>query len=52
MIFAASEATRTFIGRGARLLETKLQGSLELGYMAHLDSELRGSQQTELLGSY
>ena len=51
MICATSGATRPFNGRGARLLETKLQGSLELCYMAPLDFELHGSQQTELLGS-
>ena len=51
MIFATSGATRPFNGRGVGLLETELQGSLEMGYMAPLDSELRGSQQTELLGS-
>ena len=52
MIFASSGATGPFSGRGVGLLETKLQGSLELGYMAPLDSKLRGSQQTKLLGSY
>ena len=52
MIFAAGGATRPVNGRGTRLLETELQGSLELGYMAYLDFELRVSQQTELLGSY
>ena len=52
MIFVASGATRPFNGRGAGLLEIELQGSLELGHMAPLDSELCDSQQTELLGSY
>ena len=52
MIFTASGATRPFNGLGAGLLETELQGSLELGYMAPLNSELSGSQQTELLSSY
>ena len=52
MIFAASGAMRPFNGRGAWFLETELQGSLKLGYMDPLDPELRGPQQTELLGSY
>ena len=52
MIFATSGATRPFNGQGAGLLETELQGSLKLGYMASLDSELHGSQKTKLLGSY
>ena len=52
MIFAASGATRPFNGRVDGLLETKLQGSLELGYMAPSDSELCGSPISELLGSY
>ena len=52
MFFAASGATRPFNGRVAELLETELQGSLELGYMAPLDSEVRGSLTSELLGSH
>ena len=52
MIFTACGAMRPFNGRGVGFLETEIQGSLELGYMAPLDSELHGSQQTELLGSY
>ena len=52
MILAASGATRPFNGRVAGLIETKLQGSLELGYMAPLDSELRGSLTSKLLGSH
>ena len=51
MIFAASGPTRPFNGRVAGLLETELHGSFELGYMAPLDSELRGSLTSELLGS-
>ena len=51
MIFAASGPTRPFNGRVAEVLETELHGSFELGYMAPLDSELRGSLTSELLGS-
>ena len=52
MIFAASGAMQPFNGRVAGLLETELQGSLELGYEAPLDSKLRGSLTSELLGSH
>ena len=52
MIFSTSGATQPFNCRVARLLETKLHGSFELGYMALLDSELRGSLTSELLGSH
>ena len=52
MIFAASGATQPFNGRVAGLLETELHGSFEMGYMAHLDFELRGSLTFELLGSH
>ena len=52
MIFAANGAMRPFNGRAAGLLETKLQGFLELGYKAHLYSDLRGSLTYELLGSH
>ena len=52
MIFAVSGATRPFNGRVAGLIEIELQGSLELGYMAPLDYELRGSLTSELLGSH
>ena len=51
MIFVASRATQPFNDRVARLLETELRGSFELGYMAILDFELRGSSTSELLGS-
>ena len=49
MIFAASGAIRPFNGQVARLLETELQGSLELGYKAPLDFELCGSLTSVLL---
>ena len=52
MIFTASGATRPFNDQVARLLETELHGSFELGYMAPLDFELRGSLTSELLGSH
>ena len=52
MIFAASGATRPFNGQVVGLIETELQGSLELGYMAPLDSELRCPLTFELLGSH
>ena len=51
MIFAASGPTRPFNGRVAEVLEIELHGSLELGFMAPLDSEIRGSLTFELLGS-
>ena len=50
MIFAVGGATQPFNGRVAGLLETEQQGSLELGYMAPLNFELRGSLTSELLG--
>ena len=52
MIFDASGATRPFNGRVAGLLEIEFHGSFKMGYMAHLDSELRGSLTFELLGSH
>ena len=52
MIFATSGATRPFNGRVARLLETELHGSFELGYIAPLDFELHGCLTSELLGSH
>ena len=52
MIFAARGATQPFNGRVAELLETEIHGFFELGYMAPLDSKLRGSLTSELLGSH
>ena len=52
MIFAASGATRPFNGRVARLLETELHGSFELGNMDALDSKLRDSLVSEPLDSH
>ena len=50
MIFVVGGATLPFNGQAAGLLEIELQGSLELGYMAPLNFELRGSLTYELLG--
>ena len=52
MIFVASGPTRPFNGLVAGLLETELHGSFELGYMAPLNSKLRGSLTPKLLGSH
>ena len=52
MIFAASRVMWPFNGRVAKLLETELHGSFELGYMAPLYFELRGSLTSELLGAH
>ena len=52
MIFAANGAMWLFNGRVAGLLETELQGFLELGYKAPLDSELCVSLTYELLGTH
>ena len=52
MIFAASGATRSFNGRVVGLLETELHGSFRLSYMAPLDSKLRVSLTSELMGSH
>ena len=52
MIFAASGATWPFNGRVARFLETELHDSFELGYMASLDSNLRGSLTSKILRSH
>ena len=52
MIFAASGVTRPFNGRVAGLLEIEFHGSFEQGYMAPLDSELRGSLTSKLLGAH
>ena len=52
MIFAKSGAMRPFNGRVAGLFEIELHGSFELSYMTPLDSELRGSLTSELLGSH
>ena len=52
MIFTKSGAMQPFNGRVAGLLETELQGYLELGYKAPLDCKLRGSLTSELQGTH